>query len=211
MKAIDYVLQNEAEALAFLKRRYPLYHLSNVFFRDVQYGIQEMLERKGMKVRYPEAEAIAKVFIEQLERKKMLVPIDHQSWVLYHEEFRKPPVKSAAAAKPAPAKPAAPGAAAARPAGGLPPLKSATPAAGANPSGGGLPPLKSSAPSIGAGKPEAATPQAPKEPPAGSAQATAAQPEAPKQVPQPESKPAAVPGGKKPLPPLKSSKPVGKG
>ena len=82
MKQKEYILNNETEVLDFLRSKYPLYHLSNVFFRDIQYGIQTMLFRKGMSVGYAGAETIAKEFVSQLEKKKVLNPIDQQSWVL---------------------------------------------------------------------------------------------------------------------------------
>lgn len=138
MKQIDYILENEQEVLTFLKSKYPLYHLSNIFFRDIQYGIQTMLDRKNMSVGYADAEKIARAFVAQLEKKKILSPIDKQSWVVNHPEFKKPAVKPTAPAKPA-AKPAASAPAAAR--------SAATPG-GARPS---LPPL--SRPATGAAKP----------------------------------------------------------
>jgi hypothetical protein len=138
MKQLDYILANETEVLSFLKSRYPMYHLSNFFFRDVQYGIQTMLYGKKMSVGYADAENIAKAFTAQLEKKKILNPIDQQSWVLNYPAFRKPTVAPAAPVKPT-AKPAAPAVAApggAKPS--LPPLS--RPAAGvAKP--GTLPPL----------------------------------------------------------------------
>lgn len=180
MKQLEYVLNNDKEVLAFLKEQYPLYHLSNIFFRDVQYGIQKMFERRGVKLRYPDAEKIAWEFVGKLEKEKTLNKIDNQSWVLNYPEYKKPMVAPAAAAKPAagaaPAKSAA--ASGARPP--LPPLGSAKPAgaapAGAKPT---LPPLSSAKP-VGGAKPAL--------PPLSSA------------------KPA---GGAKPaLPPLASAKPV---
>ncbi len=229
MKQLDYILANETEALNFLKSKYPMYHLSNIFFRDIQYGILTMLERKHMSVGYADAEKIARAFVVQLEKKKILNPMDRQSWVLNFPDFKKPAVKPAAApVKPA-AKPAAPAAAApgaTKPS--LPPLS--RPAAGATPAAkpSGLPPLKSasSAPKP-AGLPplRSATPVAAKsapasQPPAPQAQAEAAKPEvktesasaapataaeAPKQAaPTPAAHPLP-PGGRKPLPPLRSS------
>lgn len=204
MKAIDYVLQNDIEVLKFLKGRYPLYHLSNVFFRDIQYGIQTLLERKNLPTGYADAEKITRAFVEQLEKKKILSPIDKQSWVIHYEEFRKPAVKPAApAAKPAPSAPAAP-----RPAGGLPPLKSAaTPAGVAAKPAGGLPPLKSVA------TPSPAQPVSAEPAPAQGApapQPAVAQPVvAPAQAAS--SGKVIAPLGKRPLPPIKSSKPAGGG
>jgi hypothetical protein len=102
------VLANIEEVLTFLKSRYPMFHLSNVFFRDLQYGIQSLLEQQDRRVGYREAEKLTRRFIDQAITKKILVPIDKQTWVLHYPEFRKPQVKPAA--KPAAAAPPAPGA-----------------------------------------------------------------------------------------------------
>ena len=86
-----------------------MYHLSNFFFRDVQYGIRMMLEEKGMKIGYTESEKAAREFVQQLERSGIFVPIDQQSWAVRYPEFKTPPVvKPAAAAKPAGPAPAVP-------------------------------------------------------------------------------------------------------
>ena len=208
MKHTDHLPENDTETLDFLRTRYPLYHLSNVFFRDIQYGIRILLERRGVKVGYTEAERLAEEFVSRLEKKKILVPIDRQSWVLYYDDFKTKPVKRAApvpAAKPSPAaKPAE------RPAGGLPPLKSAAPAGVPKPAGG-LPPLKSAAPVAPKGAPapqqagQAAPPVAAPEPPKPAPVASAP---TPIQESAPVSKPTA-PGEKKGLPPIRSSVPVG--
>ncbi|MFN0157915.1 MAG: hypothetical protein ACKVRP_07570 [Bacteroidota bacterium] len=189
MKQLEYVLNNESEVLKFLKDHYPMYHLSNVFFRDIQYGVQTMLERRDMKVSYTDAETIARAFVQQLEKKKTLSPIDRQSWLLHYEEFRKPAAKPVAPAKPAAAAKPVPGAAAPRPAGGLPPLKSAAPVG-----------VAESAPA-----------------PVAVLEAVAAPPAVAPVAAPPQPKPAAPvstggtipPLGKRPLPPIKSSKPVG--
>jgi hypothetical protein len=212
MKNAEQILENDAEVLGFLKTRYPIYHLSNVFFRDVQYGIQTLLERRGVKVGYADAETLARDFTRKLEKKKMLVPIDNQSWVLYNEAYKTVAPPKAAAAKPAAEKPAAP-----RPGGGLPPLQSATPAGGAKP---GLPPLKSAAP---AGAKPAGLPPLKSSAPSGGASPTPAKPPAPPpaaQVPpaaekKQEAKPASAPKPVSPapkggLPPITSSVPAGK-
>jgi hypothetical protein len=107
MKASDYIMSNQKEVLEFLKSRFPMFHLSNFFFRDVQYGITMMLEEKGMRVRYSEAEKIARAFVEKLEHARIFKPIDRQSWVLNHPEFKTPASKPSAPAKLAAGAPAA--------------------------------------------------------------------------------------------------------
>ncbi|MBX2989712.1 MAG: hypothetical protein KF749_00940 [Bacteroidetes bacterium] len=229
MKQLDYVLSNEKEVLAFIRSYYPMYHLSNIFFRDVQYGIQKMFERRGERLNYAKAEEAARAFVEKLERNKILNRIDNQSWVLNYPEYKKPTVTPAAPAKPAPgaapakspasttpraplpplggAKPALPPLSSAKPAAGakpaLPPLSSSKPVGGAKP---GLPPLSSS-------KPALAAPGASEQPaPSAAPQAKAVQPAAE----SPAQPPAVAPttpatGQKKTLPPLKGNyTPAGK-
>ncbi len=124
MKQQEYILNNDKEVLEFLKARFPLYHLSNFFFRDVQYGIQMFLAAKKMKVGYADAETIARAFVDKLEQLKIFTPIDRQSWVVNYPAFKKPVVKPPVAAKPAAPAPAAPREAAPAPAS----TNSATPA-----------------------------------------------------------------------------------
>jgi hypothetical protein len=96
MKHLEFVLDNFTEVLKFLKSRFPMYHRSNFFFRDVQYGVQTMLEDRGVKVRYAEAEKIARALVEKLEREEIFQPIDRQTWAVHYPEFKTPPVKPAA-------------------------------------------------------------------------------------------------------------------
>jgi hypothetical protein len=214
MKQRDYILNNEKEVLTFLKSKYPLYHLSNVFFRDIQYGIQVFLIRKKMEVGYADAEKIARAFVARLERNKILTAIDNQTWVVHYPEFKKLATAPAPAARPiAATKPAGAASVAPRPAGGaLPPLKSGTPAAARPP----LPPQ--SRPPAGTPKP-APAPAAPQQATSVEAPASVTQPQetsgsaALPPVPKPTApSPAPAPGpagSRKPLPPIKSSTPAG--
>jgi len=111
----------QKEFLAFLKSRLNLFHLSNVFFRDIHYGVMAYLEMKQLALRYDKAERLTREIVEDLQTRGILRAIDHQTFTLTYPEFKKPPVKIAPAA---PAKPAAP--AAPKPAA---PATTATPAA----------------------------------------------------------------------------------
>ncbi len=99
-----------SEFLKFLKAKYHLYHLSNVFFRDLHYGVMAFLELNKIKFKYLEAEELTRKVIESLEEANILKKIDKLTWVLNYPEFKKPAVKPAAPAKPAtkPPAPAAP-------------------------------------------------------------------------------------------------------
>jgi hypothetical protein len=224
MQQLDYVLKNDKEVLSFLKSRYPIYHLSNIFFRDVQYGIRTMFERRGEKIGYNGAEEIARAFVEKLEKEKIFNKIDGQSWAVNYPEFKtvarkvaapaKPvPGSVAGAAKPASTRPPLPPLGSAKPVGAspagtkpsLPPLTSAKPVGGAKPA---LPPLSSAKPvaTTEAQTEEKVVEQA--------AQVVVEQPKAESKPATPSSSatPAAPPAGqRKPLPPLRGNyTPAGK-
>jgi hypothetical protein len=127
MKHHDYILHHQKEFLEFLKSKYPMYHLSNIFFRDIQFGVQSFLAQQKLHVGYAKAEQIAGDVVTEMEKKKILTAIDRQSWVLHYPEFRKPAVKTMVSEKPATpgARPAGAVPPQVRPAAPLPPLKSA--------------------------------------------------------------------------------------
>jgi hypothetical protein len=107
MKTTTNILDQSDEVLAFLKTRFPLYHQSNVFFRDIQYGIRAYLEKNGKKVGYTVAEEIAHAYTRKLEKDGIFHAVDHQSWVVDFPKFKTPSVKPAASPKPAGPAPAA--------------------------------------------------------------------------------------------------------
>jgi len=102
-------VDKRVDFLKFLKVKYHLYHLSNVFFRDLHYGVMAYLELNKIKFKYLEAEELTRKVTESLEDANILKKVDKLTWVLHYPEFKKPLVKPAAPAKPV-AKPAAPAA-----------------------------------------------------------------------------------------------------
>jgi hypothetical protein len=100
---------DDLQVLEYLKRRIPLYHRSNVFFRDIQFGVQAMVKDSKQKATYAEAENLARELIGRFEQKNILRRIDGQTWMLEYEQYRTPVTGRAAAPKPALA-PAAAGA-----------------------------------------------------------------------------------------------------
>ncbi len=73
--------------LGFLKVKFPLFHNSNVFFRDLQFGIMSYLVRKGIKINNAQAESIAERMITFFEGEKIFTKIDKHSWRLNYPEF----------------------------------------------------------------------------------------------------------------------------
>jgi hypothetical protein len=88
----SYTIPHE-EFLAFMKSKFQLYHLSNVFFRDLQYGVMEFLQRRGFSVKYGASEAAANELIASLVEKNILKKLDGQTWLLNYPSFKLIPMK----------------------------------------------------------------------------------------------------------------------
>ncbi len=78
---------NRQSFLEFLKAKYPVFHNSNIFFRDVQYGIQKYFEKKEIKVTYQQAEKLAVEFISHLEKENIIKKVNSIGWKLNLPEF----------------------------------------------------------------------------------------------------------------------------
>ncbi len=98
MKYLEVITGNEAEFLKFLKMKFTLIHLSNIFFRDFHYGVMSFLQQKGIKLKYHDAEKVAVEAAAAFERKGLFKKIDHQSWLLNYPEFALPRVEKKAPA-----------------------------------------------------------------------------------------------------------------
>jgi len=90
------IINNQIEFLKYLKSKFTLIHMSNVFFRDVHYGVLSYLLDHGMKRKYQEAEKIAREVCEAFEKSGIFKNIDHQSWLLNYPEFALPRVEKKA-------------------------------------------------------------------------------------------------------------------
>lgn len=78
---------NEEELLNYLKAKFPIFHNSNFFFRDFQYGIRSFLEKKEIKASYQMAEKLTEEMAKHFERKNQFVKINDQAWKVNKQEF----------------------------------------------------------------------------------------------------------------------------
>jgi hypothetical protein len=102
------IIARDREFLQFLRSRFHLYHASNVFFRDLHYGVMTYLEQQKLAQNYVTAEEITREVIAHFEKSGILKPLNERTWVLILEEFRAVSEKPAApASKPSPAPSAA--------------------------------------------------------------------------------------------------------
>lgn len=90
------LISNQTEFLKYLKSKFTLIHMSNFFFRDFHYGVMSYLEEHGKKMKYQEAEGVARELAALLEQNGIFKKIDHQSWLLNYPEFALPRVEKKA-------------------------------------------------------------------------------------------------------------------
>ncbi|HTX99280.1 MAG TPA: hypothetical protein VMG09_04625 [Bacteroidota bacterium] len=95
---IQKILDDRKTILEYLRRRYPMIHASNIFFRDLVFGLQAYLAAQGVKMHMSDAEKCTRIFIDALVEEGTLIPCDQQTWTLNYPSFRTP-VHTPAAAK----------------------------------------------------------------------------------------------------------------
>ncbi len=84
---LELLKNNDEELLNYLKAKFPVFHNSNFFFRDFQYGIRSFLEKKEIKASYQMAEKLAEEMAKHYEGKNLFVKINHQTWKINKTEF----------------------------------------------------------------------------------------------------------------------------
>ncbi len=84
---LNSLINEERTVLNYLKSKYPMFHRSNVFFRDIQFGLKHYLENREIKLTYTESEILANEFIKYLESKGILKKISNQIYLLNYPEF----------------------------------------------------------------------------------------------------------------------------
>lgn len=97
----NHLLNLSIEVLNYLKSKYHIYHQSNIFLRDVQYGVMSYLHSKNYKCTYGQAEVLALVYLEFLEGKEIVRKMHPGTWIVNYPDFRKPVDKPATPVKPA--------------------------------------------------------------------------------------------------------------
>ena len=101
------LLNDKKEFLEFLRGHYPMVHLSNLFYPDMEKGVHAFLASRKFKLKTREVELATKEFIDMMEKEGIFLRFDHKTWTLNFPAFQTP---SAHKIDPAPLQPAqAPG------------------------------------------------------------------------------------------------------
>ena len=86
-KYLDLLNMNEEILLNFLRAKFPIFHNSNFFFRDLQYGIKNFLEKKDIFVSYKQADELAIEIAKHFENKQIFTKINEKAWTVKYPEF----------------------------------------------------------------------------------------------------------------------------
>lgn len=82
------LLKREDESLlGFLKAKYPMFHNSNFFYRDLQYGVLSFMQKKGIEITYAESGRLADAISEEFENKGIFVRMNKIGWKINFPEF----------------------------------------------------------------------------------------------------------------------------
>jgi hypothetical protein len=84
------ITNSPIEFLNFLREKVPLFHQSNVFYRDFMYGVIDYLDKRNISLTFSQAEAITQEVIGNFEKRNMLRKVNPQGWVLNYPEFTTP-------------------------------------------------------------------------------------------------------------------------
>jgi hypothetical protein len=73
-------LSNSSLFFNYLKERYPVFNNSNIFLRDIQYGVKSFFEKKGIKLPYSDSEIYADEIIKVFESQNIFQKLTNNCW-----------------------------------------------------------------------------------------------------------------------------------
>lgn len=88
MKDIDFILANKAQFLEYFRSKFPTFHNSNVFYRDLRYALKYFLLSGGFKVTDTELEGVLKALIKVMVSDGIFKKISAGIWTLNYPDFR---------------------------------------------------------------------------------------------------------------------------
>jgi hypothetical protein len=86
-KHIDEIKNDPSGFLKFLKLQFPLFHNSNLFFRDLQYGLEKFMRHKDTDLVYSESEEMARELSTYFEKEGVFVKIKDGAWKINYPQF----------------------------------------------------------------------------------------------------------------------------
>ena len=86
-KYFEQLKSEEQVFLSYLRAKFPVFHNSNFFFRDLHYGIKGYFEKKGKGISYSDSQELANEFAKHLEDQGIFVKTSDNTWRVEYPEF----------------------------------------------------------------------------------------------------------------------------
>jgi hypothetical protein len=83
----DQIINEEHVFLGYLRSKFPFFHKSNFFFRDLEYGLKTFLEKKDVQLSSSENLELTSSLGSYFEEKDYLRKIKDDVWVVNIPEF----------------------------------------------------------------------------------------------------------------------------
>lgn len=80
MNNLNELITNKEIFFNFMKEKYPIFHNSNIFFRDLLYAIKSYFERKNHLLSYAQSEKLAIEFTGFLTSNNELKKVGENVW-----------------------------------------------------------------------------------------------------------------------------------
>lgn len=77
---VSSLINNKEEFIQYLNVKFPFFHNSNFFHRDLQFGIRGYFEKKGILLSYSDSEKLARLFAEKLIEEEIFMKISDNSF-----------------------------------------------------------------------------------------------------------------------------------
>lgn len=81
------IIKEEEIFLNFMKAKYPVFHNSNVFKKDIEYSVKRFLELKGKNLRFTEIEKITNDLCLYFIEKGIFLPVNNITWKVNYLPF----------------------------------------------------------------------------------------------------------------------------
>ncbi|MCL5267372.1 MAG: hypothetical protein M1469_04620 [Bacteroidetes bacterium] len=88
MKEIEFALSNKKSFLEYFHSKFPSFHLSNVFYRDLRYALKYYLNSNKFSPSDAELEAVLRALIKEMVTDGILKPVSDGVWTLNYSDYR---------------------------------------------------------------------------------------------------------------------------
>lgn len=81
------LINNRDDFFQYLKAKFPLFHNSNFFLRDLEFGVKGYFEKKGIHLSYSDSEKLSRLFSEKLIEQNIFIKLSDNSWKINNLTF----------------------------------------------------------------------------------------------------------------------------